>query len=266
VERHVKERLIGAAVLAAAGIILIPEMLSGTKPAPGSSQSAITLPAGPASDGTAGTAQATSGEAPLKTYTIDLSRTPGQGDPQTADPHSHDSSQASADASANALDERAPPAEMPPAAESSSPAAAPAHQVTPESAAAVSPSAATSSAAIPSATGSAAVKPSVRSSAPNPPASSIAAPAAASTAPAKPAQATRGWAIQMGSFSSHATAERMVKQLQASGQPAFVMPVKSGSATLYRVRVGPMQDKQAAQQLLGKLKSVAAGARLVPHP
>lgn len=70
----------------------------------------------------------------------------------------------------------------------------------------------------------------------------------------------------MGSFSSRATAERMVKQLRASGQPAFVMPVKSGSATLYRVRVGPMQDKQAAQQLLGKLKSVAAGARLVPHP
>lgn len=239
-------------------------MLSGTKPVPGPSQSAITLPPGSASHRAASTAQTTSGEVPLKTYTIDLSRTPGQGDPQTADPHSHDSSQASADVSASALDERAPPAEMPPAAESSSPAAAPAHQATPESAAAVAPPA-----AISSATGTAAAKPPVRTSAPNQPTSSAAVPATVPTAPAKPAQSAdgaAGWAIQMGSFSSRATAERMVKQLRASGQPAFVMPVKSGSATLYRVRVGPMRDKQAAQQLLGKLKSVAAGARLVPHP
>ena len=258
VERHVKERLIGAAVLVAAGIILIPEMLSGTQPAPAPSQPAITLPrAGSTADQAAApdAAQGTSGTAPLKTYTIDLSRTPNQ----EADPAG-----ASAAAAGGALDDRAPPAELPPAPESSPPEGPSAAQANPESR---EPAPADK----PSTAASAAAKPPARVNAP----STSTVPATAAPPPAKPAAAAKpvaaedgpaGWAIQMGSFSSRATADRMVKQLRASGQPAFVMPVKSGSATLYRVRVGPMKDKQAAQQLLGKLKSVAAGARLVPHP
>src|SRR5688572_5172504 len=59
VERRVQERLVGAAVLMAAAIILIPEMLSG----PRRGERAVT--GQPSSD------------APLKTYTIDLNRSPG---------------------------------------------------------------------------------------------------------------------------------------------------------------------------------------------
>ena len=59
VERAVKERLVGAAVLMAAAIILIPEMLSG--PDREAAEPAATP----------------SGETPIKTYTIDLNQAPG---------------------------------------------------------------------------------------------------------------------------------------------------------------------------------------------
>jgi DedD protein len=260
VERHVKERLIGAAVLVAAAIILIPEMLSGTQPAPTPGQQTLTLPSAGSTPGQAATAdavQGTRGTAPLKTYTIDLSRTPSQ----TA-------GSSSVAATGDALEDRAPPAELPPVSGSSPSEEASAGQVNPES---TTPAPVSAAAASPSTTATGAAAPPARTSAAGTPASSAGVPATVtkSTVTAKPVEVEDGggaWAIQMGSFSSRATAERMVKQLRDSGQQAFVMPVKSGSKTLYRVRVGPMQDKQAAQQLLGKLKSVAAGARLVPHP
>jgi cell division septation protein DedD len=44
------------------------------------------------------------------------------------------------------------------------------------------------------------------------------------------------------------------------------MPVKTGATTLYRVRIGPMAERSAADQLLGKMKEVAAGAAVVAHP
>ena len=58
-ERKVKERLVGAAVLMAAAVILIPEMLSGPD-----RESHAEQPAQSRSD------------APIKTYTIDLSQSP----------------------------------------------------------------------------------------------------------------------------------------------------------------------------------------------
>jgi len=59
VERIVKERLVGAAVLMAAAIILIPEMLSG-----------------PDRGSRAEPAAQSRNDAPIKTYTIDLSQSP----------------------------------------------------------------------------------------------------------------------------------------------------------------------------------------------
>ena len=44
----------------------------------------------------------------------------------------------------------------------------------------------------------------------------------------------------------------------------FVMPVKSGTATLYRVRIGPMKDRESAEAALRTVKS--PGARIVAHP
>ncbi len=67
-ERPVKERLIGAAVLMAAAIILIPEMLSG--------------PDRDSADQQARTDATAEGSAsPIKTYTIDLNQSPGSQPP-----------------------------------------------------------------------------------------------------------------------------------------------------------------------------------------
>ena len=96
VERHVKERLVGAAVLIAAAIILIPEMLSGPD------RDARSEATGPSGAG---------GETPLKTYTIDLTKSPAT------------------QAAERAIDNRAPPAEVP--ATTAEPAPAP--QANPES-------------------------------------------------------------------------------------------------------------------------------------
>jgi DedD protein len=90
-----------------------------------------------------------------------------------------------------------------------------------------------------------------------------AAPAIAST-PGAPRSGA--WAVQLGSFSRQATAERLAKELQGQGQDAFVMPVKSGSGTLYRVRIGPMQDRASAEATLRKVKSTTPGAAIVSHP
>ncbi|MGH8189374.1 MAG: hypothetical protein ACREUC_22645, partial [Steroidobacteraceae bacterium] len=84
-ERAVKERLVGAAVLMAAAIILIPEMLSG--------------PDREATDPEARSQTAAAkGDSSLKTYTIDLSQSPG------------------ARVSTETVDSRMPPPEQSPAA------------------------------------------------------------------------------------------------------------------------------------------------------
>jgi cell division septation protein DedD len=70
--------------------------------------------------------------------------------------------------------------------------------------------------------------------------------------------------VQVGSYAREATAERLAKQLRDQGQRAFVMPVKSGGATLYRVRIGPMKDRASAEAALSDVKS--AGAAIVSHP
>jgi cell division septation protein DedD len=70
--------------------------------------------------------------------------------------------------------------------------------------------------------------------------------------------------VQVGTFSKEANAERLVKQLRDQGQSAFVMPLKSSGATLYRVRIGPMKDRASAEAALRDLKS--PGAKVVSHP
>lgn len=77
---------------------------------------------------------------------------------------------------------------------------------------------------------------------------------------------SRGWAVQLGSFSNRATAERMVSEVSSAGQSAFVMPVKSGANTLYRVRVGPFSNRAAADAALATIKKRVANAAVVAHP
>ena len=217
-ERIVKERLVGAAVLMAAAIILIPEMLSG-----------------PDRGSRAEPAAQSRNDAPIKTYTIDLSHSP------------------SAQPAPAVVENRAPPPEEPPAAQlpvqpapESQPAAS--NQAKPEV-----PQQLVATAPLSEPVRSEPAKPVVE-----PP--TAARPLASDTG----APTSGQWAVQLGTFSKEANAQRLAKQLRDQGQNAFVMPVKSGGATLYRVRIGPMNDRASAEAALRTVKS--PGAKIVSHP
>jgi DedD protein len=223
VERHVKERLVGAAVLMAAAIILIPEMLSGPDR---QERPAVTAPAR---------------DTALKTYTIDLQQ--------------HEEGAPSA-----VIEERAPPAETPPD-DAAEPEAAP--QPNPQADVQEPPTQ-----AAPVAEQKPAAAPPVAVTRTEP----VGASAPARPEPPQPAAAQPNaihggtWAVQIGSYSRQSSAERLAGELRTAGHTAFVMPIQTSSATLYRVRVGPMSDRAAAAALLSDLKARFPGAAIVAHP
>jgi DedD protein len=223
VERIVKERLVGAAVLMAAAIILIPEMLSG-----------------PDRDSRAQSPTQSRSDAPIKTYTIDLSQSPG------------------AQVAPAVVENRAPPPEdmsaaAQPSAQTATPQPAASDQVKPEVS---QQSAATTAAPEP-------VRPVVEPPTPNP-VPATARPTQSPLASDAGAPTSGRWAVQIASYAKEATAERIAKQLRDRGLSAFVMPVKSGGTTLYRVRIGPMKDRASAEAALRDVKS--PGAAIVAHP
>lgn len=215
----------------AAAIILIPEMLSGPKRSerPAAAQ--------------------TPADAPLKTYTIDLNRSPG--------------------ASTTPVEERAPPPEEAPAdpqptetpprsaAPQLSENPTPAPQAVPER---TQPVEATASRQERLANEQ---QPVARPPAPEP---QTQTPPLRAIASASAVPTSRGWAVQLGSFASRATADGMVKDLSQQGQSAFVMPVRSGNSTLYRVRIGPFAERAAANKALLEVKGRIANAAVVAHP
>jgi DedD protein len=221
----------------AAAVILIPEMLSGPdrEPAP--------------------EAVRTVNENGIKTYTIDLgdaSASTQKVEVQSAPPQepaavTPDPSTASPSAPAKA-DQTFPESEAPSASatpSSSTQASQQAERNVPEPAVARTEPAKT--------------QPSVASPAPQ-----GSAPQPLVSEPAIPT--SRGWAVQLGSFSNRDSAERLAREFQAERYDAFVMPVKSGAATLYRVRLGPMKDRSAAEEALKRAKVKVSGAAVVAHP
>lgn len=224
----------------AAAVILIPEMLSGPdrQPAPEAVRAA--------NDGA------------IKTYTIDL------GDAST--------SAQKLEVQSAPPQETIDPAPDPSAAPTDAPAEA--DQSFPESArVAASASSSTSSQAPQGAERR--IEPALQAPAARteparaqptlpPPAPQASAPQAIASEPAIPT--SKGWAVQLGSFSNRDSAERLVREFQADRYDAFVMPVKSGTATLYRVRLGPMKDRAAAEEALKRAKVKVSGAAVVAHP
>lgn len=231
----------------AAAIILIPEMLSGP-------------------DRESPEATAERGSGPIKTYTIDLSQAPGSSPPP---------------AIAEGGDNRAPPPEelVAPSA-TPTPAPSPAEQA-PQEPPQVSPDPSPLVAAEAPAETTPAPQPRRDDPPPvvaEPPPRQIAAQparaeappsrpvASAPTAPTSTVPTKSGWAVQLGSYSSEATAERLRNDWRAKGQDAFVMPVKSGGKTLYRVRIGPSRDRAGAEAALKAVKAAIPGAAIVAHP
>jgi DedD protein len=96
--------------------------------------------------------------------------------------------------------------------------------------------------------------------------------AAVPTAPAAP-QATpvtvsnsagKGFMVQLGSFASHANAQRLAQQLAGRG---FRVSIIRGTAgrRLYRVLVGPTRDRAGALQLAARLRAAGHSGSIVPR-
>jgi len=71
-------------------------------------------------------------------------------------------------------------------------------------------------------------------------------------APTKTVRA--GFSVQVGAFGELAAAERLANELQAAGHPCYVTQPSPGETPRYRVRVGPLETRQAAEGVAGELK------------
>lgn len=90
--------------------------------------------------------------------------------------------------------------------------------------------------------------------------------AKADVVPATPESATGMWAVQLGSFSKQANAERLAADLRKSGYAAFLSQLDTSSGSLHRVRVGPQKDRESAETVAGKLSGAGHKGQVVPHP
>lgn len=228
-ERRVKERLIGATLLVVLIVLIVPEMLSGPKP-PSAQPLTVGLP--------------TSTAAPTRSVSVDLATSkataespPPAGAASQGAASDEPSSTASGSAAGNdRTSESAPPDQDAPA---SAPTVTTLKAQEPSGSALETPPSAPKSA--------------LSGSRPDAPSDSSAR---------QPAH--RGWAVQLGSFASRANAEKLVHQLQArGGSSLYVSASGSGSSLRYRVRVGPLADRGAAERAAGKLRAAGHPATLV---
>jgi len=99
------------------------------------------------------------------------------------------------------------------------------------------------------------------------PAKPAEAPKPAAPKPAPPAAAKVGFAVQVGAFSDATEAGAMRERLRAAGFTAFTESVTTDQGKLTRVRVGPVLDRAAADQLKAQIQSKTGVDGIVrPHP
>jgi DedD protein len=195
-DRRVKERLIGASILVAVVVLVVPELLSGPKPAAPPATLAAIAPES------------------TRNVTLDLatSKAPATSEAENAASVAKGGTAASA-----------PPAPVPSTVASSSSA----------------PPRAASSNAVPPA-----------------------AAAVETTAPS-PISSHAAWAVQLGSFASRTNADNLSRRLRGQGFSVYVLPGGAGASLRYRVRVGPLADRESAERMAAKLKSIGHVSSLV---
>jgi DedD protein len=235
-DRRVKERLIGASILVALAVLVVPELLSGPKP------NMAPAPALPAA-----------APEPIRNVTVDLATSKAPADSEV-EPASLQASGASAAASsaASAVGSTAgstggSTATAAPTSAANSPAA--------ETPAAPGP-APSHAAASASAPGGAPAK--------QPPKVAGARTASVESAAPSPTSVGHGsWSVQLGSFANRANADNLTRQVKGQGFSAFVLTGGSGTSVRYRVRVGPVADRESAERIAAKLKSLGHVGSLV---
>jgi DedD protein len=74
------------------------------------------------------------------------------------------------------------------------------------------------------------------------------------------------WAVQLGAFSNRAKADQMVLELRKRGYAAFVLEYRATGQVLYRVRVGPEQDRDRAVEIAARLAKDGFQPVVARHP
>jgi DedD protein len=223
-DQGLKERLIGAAVLIALGVWLIPWVLNGPDEQTVAKSSALQLPA-------------TEEPLPIRSQTLDLSDDGGA--PEAASAAQSPAAAPLAEAEADV----APAAAIAP---TSAPVVAPKPAAVPEPPAAEPP--ATVTAAAP----------------PKKPApASTTKPAPSPAAKPATAAAKGEWIVQLGSFGEEANARRLADRVRTFGYKPEVSSIRSGGRSMYRVRVGPASGRNEADATASALGAHGLTARVV---
>jgi DedD protein len=228
-DQGLKERLIGAAVLVALGVWLIPWVLDGE-------QEQVEL------DGSDAALQLPTRDdpVPVRTQTLSL------GELQ---PFADEAPAASATPPPAATETApAPPVAEPLAARTETPAAN-VEEPVPATAAVEAPAAATPAPApLP---------------APAPTPAATRAPAAATATPATGVAAKGAWVVQVGSFGEEANAARLAQRVNTFGYKPSVSSLRANGRTMYRVRVGPFATRPQADATASALSAHGVGGQVV---
>ena len=68
----------------------------------------------------------------------------------------------------------------------------------------------------------------------------------------------------MGSFAKRGNAENLVHQLKAQGFQVYDSITGLGKSQRFRVRIGPVPDRAAADRTIAKLKALGHASSAVP--
>jgi|SRR5687767_2987701 DedD protein len=93
-------------------------------------------------------------------------------------------------------------------------------------------------------------------------------PPARTPAPSTPVAGApaSAWAVQLGAFSSRSKAEQLVAELRKRRYAAFVLEYRASGQVLYRVRVGPEQDRKRAEDIAARLAKDGFQTVVARHP
>lgn len=85
--------------------------------------------------------------------------------------------------------------------------------------------------------------------------------------PQEPAEREGSHAVQVGAFGSEDNAMALRDRIREAGFPAYVELYSGGAQTVYRVRVGPAVDRRSAEGLAQRLGAeMGIDGQVVSHP
>ena len=86
--------------------------------------------------------------------------------------------------------------------------------------------------------------------------------------PKKTESKTRAWAVQVASLTDRGKAMKLRDRLRKAGYKAFVESLHTSKGTVYRVRVGPVVQREKADALKNKIirQLKLKDALVMPHP